>query len=138
MIDLVILTGVLVGGALFGPGKTYIIGAKIAKYKMNSGKDVEVVIEHPSGEKFSVIGAGMFDKDGESCVDFDILLKKDGSEATILTAAELRMLYRVRFIKDCLKAGKPIEERHIRVLCQISDQRRKEIENTPRRRARRI
>ena len=125
--------------AILGPGKVYIIGAKLAEAAMDkAGQDRIITVETANGLKFKVIGFGLVDEKDVPLVDIEIMFEPDGVEGFMLTVAEMELLQRAAFIKSCLQSGWEVNEDQLRALVRIAQRRAEEIKVTPRRRARRV
>lgn len=124
--------------AIVGPGKMYIIGAKLAEATMDKeGRDRIITVETADGIKFRVTGVGLVDAMNVPLVDIDIMFEPEGTEGFMLTAAEMKLLQQVAFIKNCLGLGWEVNTTQLEALVEIAQARAEEIKITPRRRAQR-
>jgi hypothetical protein len=127
-----------VAWAIIGPGKVYIIGARLAEAAMDKeGQDRIITVETADGLRFRVTGFGMVDEKDRPLVDIDIMFEPDGDEGFMLTVSEMELLQRVAFIKNCLRSGWEVSEDQLEALVRIAQARAEEIKVTPRRRAKR-
>lgn len=140
MIDLVIVSGVILGGLLLGPGSEFVIAAKVVSLKMDldearsiSGDDLSMVVSDANGD-FKIVGVGLLSEDKQIAVGYEIWLETE-DQGFFLTSAEAAFLKRTEFIDQCMIGGVPLGNHHYSALSKIAKDRAEEIKATPRRRA---